>query len=88
VAAWRRATDDKDRVMQRKKSRPEQLTLGARLRAARMAVGMEQLEVAAKTTLSQPLISMYERDKSRPPIAAVRQLKRIYGVSWDELLGD
>lgn len=61
--------------------------IGRRLRAARLARGLTQVQLAKKLAMTQALISDYERGKLRMNAGVVVALAKALKVSSDELLG-
>lgn len=58
-----------------------------RLRAARLAAGYAQAQIASILGTRQTTISRYERGAEHPGIARIREFCLVYGVSADALLG-
>ena len=57
------------------------LDLGDRLRALRVAAGLSQRQLAARAQVSNGTISMIEADKVSPSVSALRQILEALGVS-------
>lgn len=64
------------------------MTLGEKLKAARLEKGMTQKEVAKVLRLSHSSISEWENDKHRPDADTIEVLLGLYGLSASDLLGD
>ncbi len=60
--------------------------LGGRLRAARIAGGMSQAQLAAKSGIPKPRISQYENERLSPSLGTLSRLARALGVSEAGLL--
>ena len=56
-------------------------TLGGRIAIARHAAGMSQWDLCAKVHVSQPLISLWERNRVAPDDAAVRLIAKATGCT-------
>lgn len=61
-------------------------SFGARLRAAREAEKLSQLEVAAELGVTKGSLSAWENDKNYPQLDKFAQLCSLYRVSADRLL--
>lgn len=61
--------------------------LGDRLRSKREEKGMSQVELSRLTGMTQPLISMYERNKVDPTTSMVKYLCEVLEITASELLG-
>lgn len=61
--------------------------LSARLRAARLAAGLKQVEVAAVLGVRQSAVSGWEL-RNPPSVQNVARLARLYNVSVDFLVQD
>ena len=61
--------------------------MGSRIARLRKEQGLTQVELGAKTDLSQVLISDYERGRLQPSPNTIIKLAQVLGVSTDELLG-
>ena len=62
------------------------MTLGSKLKAARMSKGFSQNDVAELLNISRQSISRWETDKSYPDIDNLVELSKHYEVSIDALL--
>lgn len=62
-------------------------TLGQRLRAARLAADLTQVELAAAAGLAQATVCDFEAGRSQPSAYSLCRLCRALGVSADTLLG-
>lgn len=62
-------------------------TIGARIRAARLAAGLSQVALAERLGWPQSHLSRLETREGDPEIATVRAVCLALGVSADELLG-
>ncbi|WP_339229824.1 helix-turn-helix domain-containing protein [Oceanobacillus sp. FSL K6-2867] len=63
------------------------MTLGEKLRIARMRKKLTQMEVAEKLNISNISLSAYERDKRDPDTETLKKMSELYDVSTDYLLG-
>lgn len=61
-------------------------TFGTRLKAARLARGMTQEQLAYEIGVSSPAVSQWERDGSEPNFATLRTLSKVLDVSLDALI--
>jgi transcriptional regulator with XRE-family HTH domain len=61
-------------------------TLGTRLEALRRRRGWTQAKLASAAGITVRMLSAYENDRSRPPVATLPSLARALAVSVDELL--
>ena len=66
----------------------ETQTIGQRLRARRVALGLTLAEVAEKSGLSLPYVSNLERGRGNPTIDALEALARALGVRLASLVGE
>jgi Zn-dependent peptidase ImmA (M78 family)/DNA-binding XRE family transcriptional regulator len=66
----------------------DELTLAARLRDARVAVGLSQSDVAREVGLSRPAVSLIEAGRRAVSSVELAEFARLYRVSYDVLLGD
>ena len=64
------------------------MTLGEKIRKARIENGMTQEQLAEKMTVSRQAITKWESDKGIPDISNLKLLARILNVSIDYLLFD
>ncbi|PAU67254.1 DNA-binding protein [Bifidobacterium criceti] len=64
------------------------MTLGDKIRAARLEAGLTQDEMAGKLFVSRQAITKWENGKGVPDIGNLRRLARLLGVSVDYLLDD
>jgi transcriptional regulator with XRE-family HTH domain len=64
------------------------MTFGERLRAIRRAAGLTQVELAARSGVSQPSISQYEAGDTEPAWSTVAALCRALGVTPDAFWAD
>jgi transcriptional regulator with XRE-family HTH domain len=62
------------------------MTLGEKLRAARLKWKMKQEDVADYLGIGFPMISQYESGAKTPNLSRLMQLAELYGVSIDELV--
>jgi transcriptional regulator with XRE-family HTH domain len=62
-------------------------TIGERLRMARESAGLTQLKVADALRINNKMVSLYEHDKSLPPLDNAIELIKLYNVSADYILG-
>ncbi len=56
------------------------------LRAARSNVGLTQAEAAKKLNVSRDTISNWETAKSFPDAIKIRDIERVYGVEYDDII--
>jgi len=63
------------------------MTLGERLKKARIRTGLNQKEAAEKVNSTEKTISNYERNYRTPDPETLRKLSEVYDVSTDYLLG-
>lgn len=61
-------------------------TMGARIQRLRYQQGISQTEIAVKMNVSNPAVSAWEQDKSRPTAGRLTALASLLKVSSDELL--
>lgn len=61
-------------------------TFGARLRAARVAAGLSQSQLARLCGIPKPRLSRYENDHIRPSLMSLERLAGAVGVGPDTLL--
>lgn len=66
---------------------PADVSVGAEIRSLRKARGLTLKEVAAEAGISLGYLSEIERDLTRVPIAVLRRLCDVFGVSIGWLLG-
>ncbi len=64
------------------------MTLGEKIRAARMALGLTQAQLAEQLMVSRPAVTKWEADKGIPDIDNLKLIAQYLGVSLDELLAD
>jgi transcriptional regulator with XRE-family HTH domain len=64
------------------------MTVGARLRAARMKLKKRQHEIAAELGCTQPAVSDWESDKALPRTQEIRAVAKAYGLKPELLLPD
>ncbi|MGN7312655.1 helix-turn-helix domain-containing protein [Alkalicoccobacillus gibsonii] len=62
------------------------MTLGQRLRIARIQSNLKQKEAAKKLNISNNVLSTYERDFRDPDTQTLKKLAELYNVSADFLL--
>lgn len=67
---------------------PETQTIGQRLRARRVALGLTLAEVAEKSGLSLPYVSNLERGRGNPTVEALDALARALNVPLASLVGE
>lgn len=67
--------------------REPELTLGDRLRKARISAGLEQADLARACGVSRPLISRWEHDHSVPDVNQALRWAEATGVSFGWLCG-
>jgi len=61
--------------------------LGARIREARLAAGLTQVELGERIGRTQAVVSAWERGERRPSVDALVALAHALGRSTDWLLG-
>jgi transcriptional regulator with XRE-family HTH domain len=72
--------------MKTKTKRP-QPTIGERIRAARLAAGLSQLDLAAKCGIGQPTLSSLENDRYRTAtLGTLRRLAEAIGCELADLV--
>jgi transcriptional regulator with XRE-family HTH domain len=64
------------------------MTLGERLKEARIYNDFKQAEVASMLGINFRTVSSWENNSTRPAPEDLLRLSRLYGVSVDELLGN
>ena len=62
------------------------MTLGERIRAARINKKIRQVELSGKIGVAQRMISEYENNKVVPSTEVLKKLAGIFGVTTDYLL--
>lgn len=62
-------------------------SFGHRLHELRVAKGLTQSQLARQLRVSEPSISHWEKDRSRPKAGRIEALAAIFGVPMPELLG-
>jgi transcriptional regulator with XRE-family HTH domain len=65
----------------------EDARIGARLKEARLARGLDQKTLAAQLGMDQSVLSRYERGILRLPSSLLAQIARALKTSTDEILG-
>jgi transcriptional regulator with XRE-family HTH domain len=60
--------------------------IGGRLRAARVAAGLTQQDVATDFLRSRQAISSWESGRTLPTVLELRELAVLYGTSTDKIL--
>ena len=60
--------------------------MGEKLRAAREAAGLTQVELAEKVGVTQRDISNWERCKREPGVLTVKKMAQALGCSMDDLV--
>lgn len=61
-------------------------SIGLRIKELRESKGIKATFVAQKIGISQPLLSMIEREKCNPPFDSLIPISDFFGVSLDYLL--
>lgn len=69
------------------KNPPDRYSIAARLKEARDAAGLNQLDLAARLGIPQSRVSEYERGIREPGSITLWRLAQALGVSTDSLLG-
>jgi len=62
------------------------IALGARLKEARKAQGLTQIELAEKLNIPQQTLARYEVGESRVSVALLVEMSRILSFSLDDML--
>ncbi|WP_419036653.1 helix-turn-helix domain-containing protein [Enterocloster bolteae] len=63
------------------------MNIGERLAYQRKNHNLTQAELSEKLSMSQQVISNYERNITSPPIEFLQLLADLYSISLDELIG-
>jgi transcriptional regulator with XRE-family HTH domain len=63
-------------------------TTGDRIRRARIARSLTQEALARLVDVTVGQVSKWERAVDEPSLDSLRILRRVLGVSWDELIGE
>jgi transcriptional regulator with XRE-family HTH domain len=66
-------------------NKPDEATLGGRLREVRLRSGLSLRAVARQLSVSPSFVSQLENDRSRPSVATLYSLAQLFNVSMDEL---
>ncbi len=56
------------------------------LKAARVNKGLTQLEAAKLLKVSKDTVGNWERGKSYPNMKNIKEIEKVYGVSYDDLI--
>jgi transcriptional regulator with XRE-family HTH domain len=64
------------------------MTLGKKIKSARLSAGLTQEELANKLVVSRQAVTKWEADKGLPDIENLKQLSKLLDVSIDYLLDD
>ena len=64
------------------------MTLGEKIREARLAAGLTQEELAAKLAVSRQAVTKWEADKGMPDVGNLKAMAGLLDVSVDYLLDD
>lgn len=64
------------------------MTLGKKLKKARLDASLTQQEVAEKVGVTQCMYSYYENDFKKPTLAVAGRLAKVLNVSVDYLAND
>ena len=62
------------------------MEIGDNLKRIRLKRGLSQNEVADKLNISRQAVSKWERNISSPDIETLEKLRKLYDVSFDELI--
>lgn len=62
------------------------MTVGERLRKARLKLGKRQCDIADELGCSQPTVHGWEADKFLPETERIRDVAKAYGVQPEQLL--
>lgn len=60
--------------------------MGITMKAARVNVGLSQVEAALKIGVSKETLSNYERGQSYPDVLILKKIEKVYGVPYHELI--
>ena len=63
------------------------IELARRLRMARAALHMSQIEAATAADISQSALPLYEKGRRQPLATSIKRLAIVYGTSTDWLFG-
>lgn len=66
----------------------KQEPINLRLKRLRKSKGLSQEAAAEKLRMSRQTVNNWERNRSVPDYYALLDIKKIYDVSWDELMGE
>jgi ribosome-binding protein aMBF1 (putative translation factor) len=72
-------------IRQAKSAGQGEQTLGQRIRTAREAAGLSQVNLAAAANISQGYLSQLELDEREPTLPIAARIARALGMSLDEL---
>ncbi len=61
-------------------------TLGQKIRNRRAELGLTQKELSEKSGISQPYISLLEKDRFNPSAVSVLKLSKALSMSMEELI--
>lgn len=70
--------DDLERVL----ALEPELTLGGRMRLARLQAGLEQAELAERVGVARATAGSWERDRTEPSVTAAKRWALATGVSF------
>lgn len=73
--------------MARKKADVIRINMGERIRAARKAKGMSQMQVGLEVGVWNEIVSRWENDENNPCAYYTRRLAEVLEVTTDHLLG-
>ena len=62
----------------------EALSVGARLKALRLALGLSQRELARQAGITNGTVSLIEQDKNSPSIASLKKILNVFSMSFAE----
>jgi transcriptional regulator with XRE-family HTH domain len=60
--------------------------VGKALRAARIELGLSQTDAAARTGLTQNVVSYYENGKRTPTVNTLAAFSQAYGKDWNSFM--
>ncbi len=63
------------------------LSLGQRIRKARIAAGLRQADVAARMGTQAPCVCFWEREQREPTLSSLRRLASAIGCKVADLIG-
>ena len=64
------------------------MTVGERIRDRRIELGMTMEELAEKIGRQSSAVNKYEKDRVDMPLSVIKELHKVLGISYIELLDD